>query len=191
MVEQTAHTLEISFEPPAVGFQCINEYDIKGVQLDKRSGGGTPFEPSRESLFTDLMACSDYKIQVRSVTRGHLTSDWVSVVSSTLEDLPTAPRNLQLLDATPTTLHVMWWEPMDNYLCVDHYVVSWINNRGTEVSQTFTSRNTKEPHTPMLDMILPDLTPCSHYTVTVKAVTPSAQESDSVSLSAFTTGCPV
>ena len=198
MVEQTAHTLQISFDPPAIGFQCITEYDIKGIQLethstlrDNKISRRVPFEPSRESLFTDLMACTDYEIRVRSVTRGLLTSDWTSVVTATLEDIPSTPRNLHLLDATPTTLHVLWWEPMENYLCVEEYIVSWINNRKIEDSQTFASRNTKEPLSPVLDMILPDLTPCSHYTVTVKAVTPSGQESDEISLSANTTGCPV
>lgn len=197
VLEQTAHTLEISFDSPAVGFQCITEYDIQGVQLnayalrDKRIDRRLPLEPSRESLFTNLMACTDYEIRVRSVTRGLLTSDWVSVITTTLEDIPSAPRNLQLLEATPTTLHVLWWDPMDNYLCVEKYIVSWINTLGIEGSQTFRSRNTKDPLAPVLDMTLPNLTPCSHYTVTVKAVTPSGQESDNVSLSAYTTGCPV
>merc|ERR1712071_41737 len=127
----------------------------------------------------------------RSVTRGLLTSNWVSVVTNTLEDIPTAPRNLQLLEATPTTLHVLWWEPMDNYLCVEEYTIEWISNRGIEGSQTFGSSNTKEPLAPVVDFTIPDLTPCSLYTVTVRAVTPSGQESDTVSLPASTTGCSV
>ncbi|XP_063860185.1 von Willebrand factor A domain-containing protein 7-like [Scylla paramamosain] len=194
VTDQTAHTVEISFDPPSVGSQCITEYDIQGILLDstlrdKQIGTAVPTEPSRESLFTDLMACSEYEIRVRSVTRGLLTSDWVSVVATTLEDTPSAPRNLKLLDATQTTLHVQWWEPMDNYLCVEEYVVSWIK-KGEAKTQTFTSRNNKGPRSPVSDMTLPNLTPCSQYDVTVKAVTPSGQESDVASLSADTTGCP-
>lgn len=194
MTDQTAHTVEISFDPPSVGVQCVTEYDIQGIQLDSalrdtQTSRNVIIEPSRESLFTDLMACSDYEIRVRSVTRGHLTSNWTSVVATTQEDTPSVPRNLKLLDATQTTLHVQWWEPMDNHFCVEKYVVNWIR-KGEAKPRNFTLRNSKGLRSPVSDMILPNLTPCSQYDVTVKAVTPSGQESDVASLSADTTGCP-
>lgn len=194
VLERTSHTLQLSFDPPTTGIQCVNEYDIQGIKLDSYSSrdkiiwGKVPVEPYQESLFTNLMACANYEIRVRSVTRGLLTSDWVSVVTSTLEDTPSVPRNLQLLDATPTTLTVQWWEPMDNYLCVDKYSVRWWHHRGgIEGNQMLVLRSTRSP---LVDpMTLPNLDPCTEYNVEVVAVTPNGEESAAAPLTAFTTGC--
>lgn len=195
VLERTSHTLQITFDPPTVGVQCVTEYDIQGIKLDAYSSKDkmigeevVPVEPSQESMFTNLMACANYEIRVRSVTRGLLTSEWVSVVTSTLEDVPSAPRSLQLLDATPSTLTVQWWEPMDNYLCVDMYKVVWGHSRGgIEDNLTLVMRSTRNPLQP--PMTLPNLDSCTEYNVRVMAVTPGGTESEEASLLASTTGC--
>ncbi|XP_037789967.1 fibronectin type III domain-containing protein 1-like [Penaeus monodon] len=96
VTSETAHTIEIKYDPPTTNPQCANEYDIQQIKLDSYRRASQP-EFMQEIIFSDMEACTNYEVRVRAVSTDKQASSWVSTNASTSEDFPNKPQSFEVL----------------------------------------------------------------------------------------------
>ncbi|XP_037789699.1 von Willebrand factor A domain-containing protein 7-like [Penaeus monodon] len=182
VTSETAHTIEIKYDPPTTNPQCANEYDIQQIKLDSYRRASQP-EFMQEIIFSDMEACTNYEVRVRAVSTDKQASSWVSTNASTSEDIPNKPQSFEVLETTASAVTLVWYRPEENGQCVSQYALEWSAPDGSSYSKTVTSLDfqVREDVT--------GLTACSDYHFNVTGITSSGARGTSAVLNAVTTGC--
>ncbi|XP_064105645.1 tyrosine-protein phosphatase Lar-like [Macrobrachium nipponense] len=180
--------IAISYDPPSDQAQCVKEYDTRVINLDE--GGPTtledgPFVVGIDESHTELDACTNYALHVRTVTRTGLVSNWTIVQTTTGDALPSEARNFQLHDATEDSLALYWFQPELNKRCAIAYRLSWNSgdDSGSETIDLTPPLPFEVTHT------ISGLKACTDYQLTLIAISATAGESAAATLSASTGGC--
>lgn len=186
VIKETAHTVEINFEPPVVNPQCADEYDIQIVDLGaSHSYKNTIQYPRLDNTFQNLEACTEYETTVCAVSAGGLRSSWVTAGTTTSEQVTSQPRGLELRQASQTMLDLTWWSPDVNQHCARSYHLEWTSPGGVTDSENILPPSDGElPFE--VEAQVTGLSPCTEYAVTVAAITPLGDMSPAASLSAST-----
>ncbi|KAK7024270.1 hypothetical protein SK128_007754 [Halocaridina rubra] len=139
----SAHEFTVSYDPPSNMPQCIREYDTNVINLDQSYQNFRDiFSPEQtipriDETHNQLEACSNYRVEVRTVSRQGLESDWASEQTATDGDIPDVVRNLQVQSATESSVTLLWFQPESNPRCVTSYLVEWDVGTDTISATTF------------------------------------------------------
>ncbi|XP_027213280.2 von Willebrand factor A domain-containing protein 7 [Penaeus vannamei] len=182
VTRETAHSIEIDYDPPTTHPQCANEYDIEQIRLDGHRRPSRP-EYLHESIFSDMEACTSYEVRVRAVSSDKQASPWVSTFASTTEDVPSEPRSFEVLEATASTVTLVWYRPEENGRCASQYALEWSAPDGSSYSKTVASSEFQAEED------VTGLSACSEYHFNVTGLTASGARGAPASLSAVTAGC--
>lgn len=114
-----------------------------------------------EETFTGLAACTQYTIQVRTVSPTGLESPVEEITNTTLDDLTSAPQELGANYITDTSITLQWFQPAVNPRCVTDYILTWTGLSTENV--TINASTFKVVYT------VEGLTPCTSYDFTLIA----------------------
>jgi len=173
------HQVQISYDEPANYAQCVREYDIAVTDLDGFGKKEQHPVPTIDNIFTDLLACTNYKISVAAVSPSGLTSQSKSVTTVTGEDTPSEPQNFQLELASCNSLSLIWYQPTDNKRCAQQYQLTWTDTNGAN------TRITNSTSFQVKDTVM-DLAGDTSFDFTLVALTPLGTSSTSATLTAAT-----
>ncbi|XP_042873278.1 von Willebrand factor A domain-containing protein 7-like [Penaeus japonicus] len=166
ITKETAHSIDIQYDPPIINPQCTVEYDIEVIDLGVNEKMAYRRRETRlDSVFHDLEACRKYEARVRATSRGQLHSAWVTAYGNTSNEITSEPVGLQLLSATKTSLTVAWFRPETNPDCVLQYELQWSSDAGETGSQTISGPLEYE-----VEATITGLSPCTGVDLSVTAV---------------------
>ncbi|XP_063613332.1 von Willebrand factor A domain-containing protein 7-like [Penaeus indicus] len=173
ITKETAHSIDIQYDPPVVNPQCTVEYDIEVIDL----GASTKLTQYRretrlDSVFHDLEACHNFEARVRATSRTQLHSDWVTAYGSTSAEITSQPLELALFSATTSSLTLSWFRPDTNPDCVQEYKLQWSSSSGGSGSLTITGPLFYE-----VEATITGLTACTPYDLSVTAVSAVGESS--------------
>ncbi|KAK7070994.1 hypothetical protein SK128_003105 [Halocaridina rubra] len=180
IIDVTSSSIDVHYDPPDSNPQCAVEYDFEIIDLEM---GGSSLESRLDNIFSDLNSCTDYEARVRAVSSQGLTSAWVSAQTTTLENIPSAPRNLQAPSVTSTLVDLTWFEPETHGRCAHSYNLIW------DTGSTVIAPSAGESLTFQVQTTVTGLTPCTPYSFTVNAITPAGVSSSDTAMIEVTTQC--
>ncbi|XP_076061129.1 uncharacterized protein LOC143036957 [Oratosquilla oratoria] len=180
------HTIDISWHQPDLNPQCVHEYQLDIVNEGGMKSYGYRSNSSISEGFDGLDACTFYTLLIRSVSLESLYSPWVSINATTLEDLPSEPREFQLKKAAQKYLTLKWWEPEENHGCVLQYHLTWIGSDESSSSMNIVSPIPGVPLPFEIETQVLGLSPCVSYGFKLSALTPSGEFGAEAELSAST-----
>ncbi|KAK7070993.1 hypothetical protein SK128_003104 [Halocaridina rubra] len=180
IIDVTSSSIDVQYDPPQTNPQCAVRYDYEITDLEM---GERSLESRLDNIFSDLKSCTNYEAKVRAVSGGGLTSAWVSEQTTTLEDMPSAPRNLQAPFVTNTDVDLLWYEPEINGRCAHSYNLTW--NTGSTVIAPSPGENLNF----QVETTVSSLSPCTSYNFAVTAISPNGISADSNASINITTTC--
>lgn len=148
--------LTISYSSPANDPQCVKEVITRVTDASQRLRRNKVVKASYEETFTGLQACTDYIVQVSTVSPSGLESLVEEITDKTLDALASAPQELGANDVTTTSITLQWFQPVENPRCVTDYVLTWSDSISNDTTTVNTS-TFKVEHT------VEGLTACTSY----------------------------
>ncbi|KAK7024269.1 hypothetical protein SK128_007753 [Halocaridina rubra] len=170
----SAHEMTVSYDAPSNLPQCIREYDTNVINLDQVYDTAKYFNmenhltPRIDETHNELEACSNYRVEVRTVSRQGLESPWNSVDTVTGGDTPSEVRNLQEKSSTTNSVTLLWFQPATNPRCASAYLVEWAGGNETVVMSTSEFS---------IEYTITGLETCLPYTFSVTAQSTSSGDS--------------
>ncbi|XP_076061138.1 von Willebrand factor A domain-containing protein 7-like [Oratosquilla oratoria] len=176
VVDVDKHSIEVSWYEPDVNPQCVTEYDVDIIMVKNNTRHvafqrGVPYV----EVFSGLQPCSQHLMRVRAGYMENLYSPWVQAVATTLEDLPSEPREFRVKKVAEKSLTLTWWQPEYNQECALQYHLQWTDSDGTLSSMSIVSPNPGIPLPLEIETQVLGLTPCVEYEFKVSAMTPSGE----------------
>lgn len=156
----TTNQMTITYEPPTKDAQCVKEIITRVIDESQKLRSKKSVKQVFEETFTGLQACTEYTIEVSTVSPSGLESLVERVRNTTLEDLPSAPQELGVNSVTTTSITLQWFQPAVNPGCVTEYTLSWTDSVDTQ-SATISDSNFKVVYT------VANLLPCLSYEFTL------------------------
>lgn len=164
--------LTISYQLPEKDPQCVKEIVTRITDNNQRLHRKKAVKSAFEETFTGLASCTDYTVQVSTVSPTGLESLVEEISENTLSDLPSVPQEFTAIAFTTTSVTVQWFQPAVNPRCVTDYLLSWINPDGVVANATVNASTFKVVYN------VDSLTPCTIYDFFLSADSLSGESSE-------------
>ncbi|BFZ08813.1 hypothetical protein BsWGS_11851 [Bradybaena similaris] len=160
-----ATSFYVNWEPPReingrlikYELQWIHDEDVKS----RRIAGH--LISTMTAFVSDLTPYTEYKVQVAAVTNGGRGEFSDQFPALTDVAAPGPPRNLNVTELGPNSIHLVWDPPLVYYKTIDNYLIKGFDHRGNDISEMVKGDTTK--------FVLVNLISNSRYFVKVAAIT--------------------
>ncbi|XP_063232738.1 phosphatidylinositol phosphatase PTPRQ-like [Bacillus rossius redtenbacheri] len=146
-VSASSSSLLVNWTSPSENTACVQQYSVCWGSDECNSTKDTHW------MIDNLSACTEYGISVTAV--GAAGNSTVSFPNYTLAAVPGNVTDLQV-NASSSSLHVIWTAPSENTACVEQYWVCWGSDECNSTKDT--------------EYTIIGLSACTEYSVSVTAV---------------------
>lgn len=164
--------LTISYQLPEKDPQCVKEIVTRITDNNQRLHRKKAVKAALEETFTGLASCTDYTVQVSTVSPSGMESLVEEISEKTLSDMPSAPQEFTAIDITTTSFILEWYQPAVNPSCVTDYLLSWVDHDGVSDNATVSASTFKVVYN------VDNLTPCTIYDFVLSADSLSGESSE-------------
>ncbi|KAG7160510.1 collagen alpha-1(XIV) chain-like [Homarus americanus] len=179
----TDSLIEMEWNNPAINPLCVQDYSITYGEVESRRR----FSSHQVEDFGDdydhhanigpLEPCTEYIINITSISKNGLKSESVSSEAATIDTDPQPPPYVVLDSPDSDTIDVEWGVN-EGDRCAGYYIVCWTDDiTKVEVCQNVTDGGS---------LTISDLLACALYNVSVTVVTPSGIPSNTVTNHTYT-----
>nr|XP_045609993.1 phosphatidylinositol phosphatase PTPRQ-like [Procambarus clarkii] len=167
----TDSTIELKWNDPLINPLCVHDYTITyGAITDevtRNSREMSEDEYDHHATIGPLDACTNYSIEISSISESGINSAPVLKFANTNETAPQTPSLVVLDPSNPESIDVSWDSPKD--ACAASFVICWYDGIHPVEECEEVPSNTD-------NFTITGLLPCSNYQVTITSVTPGGIE---------------